>query len=334
MPVLYLLEQGSTLHKDGELFTVTKDGEVLQKIHAIEVEQVIIFGNVGLTTPVINHLLQHGIDCVFCNSYGKFHGRLISTESKFGLLRLRQVETILEPEKRLHIAKSVVAGKLQNQRTLIMRYRRELGLLQLEQTIQSLASAVDRISDSSDLGTLQGLEGAASAAYYRSFREILKQNMGFAARVRRPPTDPVNSLLSFGYTLLAYNIQSAVSTVGLDPFLGFLHAPQPSRPSLALDLMEEFRPIIVDSVILWLVNTRVMTEADFERPKEQGRMVAISRDGIRKLIHHYEERVQSKIYHPRANGQTSYRHCFELQARELANVILNRTPNYKSFLVR
>jgi CRISPR-associated protein Cas1 len=334
MPVLYLLEQGSTLHKDGEVFTVTKDGEVLQKIHAIEVEQVIIFGNVNLTTPVINYLLQHGIDCVFCNSYGKYHGRLISTESKFGLLRLRQVETILQPEKKLSIAKAIVAGKLQNQRTIIMRYRRELELPQLEQTIKELDAVLKKLDDCPDLGTLHGLEGSAGASYYRSFREVLKQDLGFAARIRRPPTDPVNSLLSFGYTLLVYNIQSAVSIVGLDPFLGFLHSAEPSRPSLVLDLMEEFRPIIVDSLVLWLINTKVMTDEDFEQPEEGGKMVAITQDGIKKFIHHYEQKVQSKIYHPRAGGQTSYRHCFELQAREMAQIILNRVPDYKPFLVR
>jgi CRISPR-associated protein Cas1 len=334
MPVLYLLEQGSTLHNDGEVFTVTKDDNVSQKIHAIEVEQIIIFGNVNLTTPVINYLLQRGIDCVFCNSYGKYHGRLISTESKFGLLRLHQVESILQPERKLAIAKAIVTGKLQNQRTIIMRYRRELELPQLDQTVDELGAILKKLDDCSDLATLHGIEGSASASYYRSFREVLKQDLGFAARIRRPPTDPVNSLLSFGYTLLVYNMQSAVSTVGFDPFLGFLHSAEPSRPSLVLDLMEEFRPIIVDSLVLWLVNTRVMSEEDFQRPEEEGKMVAITQDGIKKFIHHYEQKVQSKIYHPRAGGQTSYRHCLELQARELAQIILNRTPFYKPFLVR
>jgi len=334
MPVLYLLEQGSTLHKDGGLFTITKDNNVLQEIHAVEVEQIIVLGNVNLTTPVINHILQRGIDCVFCNSYGRYHGRLISTESKFGLLRLRQVEFVLQSQKKLEIAKSIVAGKLQNQRTLIMRYRRELELPRLDKTIDALSTALEKLGECPDVGALHGLEGSASASYYASFREVLKYDLGFATRVRRPPTDPVNSLLSFGYTLLAYNIQSAVSTVGLDPFLGFLHSAEPSSPSLALDLMEEFRPIIIDSVVLWLINTKVMTGEDFQRPEEAGKMVAITQDGIKKFIHHYEQKVQSKIYHPGANGQTSYRHCFELQARSIAQVVLKRASAYKPFLVR
>lgn len=184
MPVLYLLEQGSTLHKDGEVFTITKDGKVLQKIPALEIEQIIIFGNINLTTPVIKHILERGIDCVFCSSYGKYHGRLISTESKFGLLRLRQVETILQPEKKLAIARAIVNGKLQNQRTIIMRYRRELELPQLERTVGGLSSAIEKLESCSDLGALQGIEGSASASYYRSFKEVLRQDLGFASSYR------------------------------------------------------------------------------------------------------------------------------------------------------
>ncbi len=334
MPILYLLDQGSTLHKDGEVFTITREGKVVEKIPAIKVEQVVIFGNVNLTTPVIHYLLQQGIDCVFCSSYGKFHGRLMSTESKFGLLRQRQMETILQPQKKIAIATAFVYGKLHNQRTLLMRYRRELDLPQLEKTITELDKAIEKLETCADHPVLQGLEGTASASYYRAFKDVLKQDLGFTTRVRRPPTDPVNSLLSFGYTLLVYAIQAAVNIVGLDPFLGFLHSAEPSRPSLVLDLMEEFRPIIVDSLVLWLINSKVVTEADFERPKEEGKMVILTQDAIKKFIHHYEQKLQSQIYHPRAHGQVSYRRCFELQARGLAQVIFGQEANYKPFLVR
>ncbi len=334
MPVLYLLDQGSTLHKDGDVFTITKEGKVLEKIPAIKVEQVVIFGNVNLTTPVIHYLLQQGIDCVFCSNYGKFHGRLISTESKFGLLRQRQMEAILNPEKRLNIAKTIVQGKLLNQRTLLLRYHRELNIPQLDKTINDLEKALSKLESCSTLDVLQGIEGIASASYYQAFKNILKQDLGFVTRVRRPPTDPVNSLLSFGYTLLVYAIQAQVSTVGLDPYLGFLHSPEPSRPSLVLDLMEEFRPIIVDSLVLWLINSKVMTEKDFRRPEEEKKRVVLTEDGIKKFIHHFEQKIQSQIYHPKAQGQVNYRRCFELQARELAQVVLGNKTTYKPFLVR
>ena len=334
MPVLYLLEQGSTLHKDGEVFTIAKEGKVLLRVPAIKVEQVVVLGNINLTTPVIHHLLQQGIDCVFCSSYGKFHGRLISTESRFGLLRQRQMELILQPEKKTAIARAFVRGKLRNQRTMLQRYRRQLDLPQLDNTVEVLDRTLSRLETHPDLDELRGLEGTASASYYRAFKEVLKQDLGFVTRVRRPPTDPVNSLLSFGYTLLVYAIQAAVSTVGLDPFLGFLHSPEPSRPSLVLDLMEEFRPIIVDSLVLWLINSAVMTEQDFKRPQEQGKMVILTDEAIRKFIHHYEQRLQSQVHHSRAGGRVSYRRCFELQARVLAQAVLKQEADYRPFVVR
>ena len=221
MPVLYLLEQGSTLHKDGEVFAITKEGMVLEKIPAIKVEQVVVFGNVNLTTPVIHYLLKQGIDCVFCSSYGKFHGQLISTESKFGLLRQRQMETILHPERKLAIAKAIVQGKFQNQRTLLMRYHRDLNLPQLDRTITELEKAIQRLETCAEPAILQGIEGSASASYYRAFKDILKQDLGFATRVRRPPTDPVNSLLSFGYTPSSMLSKQVLIPWGLIHFLAF-----------------------------------------------------------------------------------------------------------------
>jgi CRISPR-associated protein Cas1 len=334
MPVLYLIEQGARLHKEGELFTVTKDDKVLKKIHAVEVEQIILFGNISMTTPVINYVLENGIDCTFCNSYGKFHGRLVSDTSRFGMLRLKQMEMMLNADYRLNIAKSIVKGKLHNQRTLMLRYRRKENLPELHQTLQSLEDALNQIYDCNSYESLRGIEGSAAAAYYRAFKNILKQDFGFVTRVRRPPTDPVNSLLSFGYTLLIYAFHSAISVVGLDPYLGIFHATEQSRPNLALDMVEEFRPIIVDSMVLWLINSKVMTIADFKIPQKSGEMVVITDEGIKKLIHYYEMKVQSKIFHPAINGQTSYRRCFELQVRQLAKTFLNQDFEYNPLLVR
>jgi CRISP-associated protein Cas1 len=334
MPVLYLLEQGTVLHKKGEVFTITRKDEILQEIRAIEVEQIIVMGNIDLTTPVINYILSRGIDCVFCNSYGRYNGRMISTESSLGILRLNQAKTILNPARKLDIARSFVRGKLHNQCTLVKRYQRETGLAELAQTTGRIDEILGRLDGCMEVESLLGQEGFATAQYYSSLRHVLKQDLGFTARLKRPPPDPVNSLLSFGYTLLVSDIQSAVSIVGLDPFMGFLHSNEQSRSNLVLDLMEEFRPIIVDSLVLWLVNTRVMTEDDFTRPDTPGKMVVINPPALKKFIHHYEQRVQEDIFHFRAGGKTAYRRCFELQARELAQTVQDFNYSYKPFLVR
>jgi len=334
MPVLYLTEQGATLRKEGDLLVISKEGQELKKIPAIKVEQVVVLGNVNLTTPVIGYLLEQGIDCVFCNSYGKYHGRLVSTESKYGLLRQRQLQCTTNVQSRVKIAREIVRGKMLNQRTLLLRYRREHPSASLDQAIDGVGKALGRIDTASELGTLLGIEGTASSMYYSGIRELFKQDLGFTLRKRRPPTDPINSLLSFGYTLLVYGIQSAVYTVGLDPFLGFLHATEYSRPSLVLDLVEEFRAIIVDSLVLRIVNTSIMGLDDFQQPEKPGKMVLITQEGIKKYVHHFEERIQTEIQHPTTGQRATYRRCFELQARQLVRVITGQEENYKPFLVK
>jgi len=294
----------------------------------------VVLGNIGLTTPVIGYLLEQGIDCVFCNSYGKYHGRLVSTESRFGLLRQRQLQSTTSAQTRLKIAREIVRGKLCNQRTLLLRYRRERSLDSLDTIIKGVEKALGKLDGAAELTTLLGIEGTASSMYYAGFRRLLKQDLGFNARRRRPPPDPVNSLLSFGYTLLVYGVQSAVSTVGLDPFLGFLHGTEYSRPSLVLDLMEEFRAVIVDSLVLRIINTSVMGPDDFQQSEAEGKMVLITQKGIKKYVHHFEERMQDKIQHPATGQRVTYRRSFELQARQLARVITGQEENYKPFLVK
>ena len=336
MAVLYLLEQGSTLHKDGEVFSITKQGNIIQKIPAIKVEQVVMLGNINLTTPAIHYLLRQGIDCVFCSNHGKFNGRLISTESGFGVLRQQQVRAADLPGLRLIIARDIVRGKLLNQRTLLMRYQRKVKSDALDEITQKMNGTVKTLDKDDSVETIRGHEGYGSALYYGGFKKLVKYEMGFVNRKRRPPRDPINSMLSFGYTLLVQNIQSVVHTVGLDPFIGFYHVTSYSRPSLVLDLMEEFRPIVVDSIVLWLVNSQTITTDDFQElqdEEEEDKPLLLKENGLKKFIRYYEDRVQSKINYPGV-GQVDYRRVFELQARQMVKVILGKEADYKPFLVK
>ncbi|MDY7019138.1 MAG: CRISPR-associated endonuclease Cas1 [Chloroflexota bacterium] len=333
MAVLYLTEQGATLKKKGDLFAISKDGQTLEEIPAIKVDQVIVFGNVNLTTPVIRYLLKQGIDCVFCSSYGRYHGRLFSTESKFGTLRQQQLQANSDPSRKLAIAKAVIEGKLLNQRTILLRYARERKNNELSLSCEVIWQCIKKIEQLNDINSLLGLEGYASASYFQAFKLIIKNDFGFDGRARRPPPDPVNSLLSFGYTLLTYDIQSAVHAVGLDPFIGFLHSTQYSRPSLALDLVEEFRTVIVDSVVLKLINSQIMNEHDFNT-SQKGKAVFLTQEGIKTFIHHYEGRVQTAVIHPADKIKVTYRRSFELQARHIERTILAKEPRYQPFLIK
>jgi CRISPR-associated protein Cas1 len=215
-----------------------------------------------------------------------------------------------------------------------MRYARETQDPNIEAAVAGQGKCLSQLEGANDIGSVLGIEGFASTLYYSAFKTVLKQDLGFRARVRRPPRDPVNSLLSFGYTLLVYGVQAAIRTVGLDPFLGFLHSTEYSKPSLALDLMEEFRPIVIDSVVLKVVNSRILTQEDFEPSVERDGMVRLTQEAIKKFLYHYEERVQTTVTDPNTNTKANYRRCFELQARQIARIITGKQGVYQPFLVK
>jgi len=334
MSVLYLAEQGATLRKHGDTLLVSKNGQDLEEIPASKVGQVVIFGNVNITTPAIKYLLKNGIDCAFCSSAGKYHGRLFSTESKFGQLRRSQYKAVMDENLKLSMAIQFIKGKFTNQRAFLLRYRRRGQETEVSRAIAALESALGTVNTVGDLDSLLGLEGYIGAMYFDTLGSLLKQDLGFTGRVKRPPTDPVNSMLSLGYTLLVYDAQAAIRTVGLDPFLGFLHSTQYSKPSLALDLIEEFRTIIVDSIVLRLVNNGVLKREDFSMQIGFGGMVLLKQEALRTLIKQYEERMLTEVIHPVSNIKVNYRRCLELQARQVARVMTQKQNQYEPFLVR
>jgi CRISPR-associated protein Cas1 len=333
MAVLYLVEQGATLRKDGENLVVEKERETLARVPLLRLEQVVVYGNVQLTTPVVGTLLRRGIDAVFLSTAGRYYGRLVAPESRFGELRMRQLEAARDGAARVALARCFAAGKLTNERTMLMRYARGRSVPPLDAAVRGIADCLARLGRVESLGGVLAAEGHGTALYFRGLRAVLARDLGFTTRARRPPPDPVNALLSFGYTLLLHSVQSAVQTVGLDPYIGLLHAVVYSRPALPLDLMEEFRPVIVDSIVLRLVNTRRLREEHFigveERPG-----VYLAEEGKRRFLEQYEERLNTRIAYGPTGEQVTYRRCLELQARHLARVLQGREDVYRPYLVK
>lgn len=336
MAVLYLTEQGAVLRKEGETLLIEKDGEVLQKVPAAHVDQVVVFGNISLSTPALHYLLARGIDCVFCSSYGKYHGRLISGEAPLGELRLHQALLSAEEREAAGIAADIVRGKVINQRALLMRLLRQRAERQeiVERAVERLGHFLGCLEEVRTREEARGYEGVASGVYYGALRHLFLYDMGFKGRKKRPPPDPVNSILSFGYTLLTYSMQAAVQTVGLDPSIGFLHPPERSRPSLVLDLIEEFRPVIVDSMAVALVNRRQITEEDFFTDPEVPGAVLLNREGMRKVIEAFEERMGREVLHPVLSRRMSYRRALEAQVRLLVQRIRGLSQRYSPFTIR
>ncbi len=326
---LYVVEQGATVGKSGERIAVRRPEAEEVSVRLIDISQVSLYGNIQITAQALRSLCDHEIP-IFHFSYG---GWLIAVTSGIAHrnveLRARQYRLADDHSKALPIAKAIVVGKLKNQRTLLRRNHpgsAEAALVELVRLarLAQEASSTDR---------LFGLEGMGARIYFASFAQMLRDPMGFdlSGRERRPAPDPINAMLSFVYSLLVKDAVHALLSVGLDPYRGVYHRLRRGRPSLALDFMEEFRPLIADSVVLSLVNNRMVGANDFVR---RGTACALKDAARRNVIRAYEARMDALVRHPIFQYQVSYRRVLEIQARLLARVIAGELPEYRPFTTR
>jgi|GEM_PF-194073 len=269
MHALAISEQGTTVHADGDMLVLQRGPTVLRRVRVREIEQVLLLGGVEITTRAMGLLLRRGVDLVLLMQDGKFRGRLCGRGSKNVLLRLAQYRCATDRAFCVRVARAMVAGKLQNQRQILLRAQRRLQDNDLAGALGNLRVLGERAAACADLDVLRGFEGQAAALYFGQLNKLIRNPaFHFAGRTRRPPRDPVNALLSFGYAVLGSIAETEVYRCGLDPMLGFLHQPAYGRASLMLDLLEEFRPL-VDTLVLRVVNRRQVGEGDFEQRSEQ-----------------------------------------------------------------
>ncbi len=242
--VLYVDEPGAYIRKSGERLVVTKDQTTLREIPAVNLDEVVLAGQVNLSTSAHRMLLEHEIPVSFLSPHGNYEGRLQPACSRNAVLRIAQVQVHLDPAARLQLARQFVAGKLANMRTVLVRHRRTHNSEELVRAIRELSASAERATGATELAVLRGIEGMGSRHYFSVLNSLLRPDLPFAfeRRTRRPPTDPVNALLSFAYALLTKEAVAALGVAGLDPYVGFLHEAKYGRPALALDLVEEFRP--------------------------------------------------------------------------------------------
>jgi CRISPR-associated protein Cas1 len=327
MPPLYVVTQNSKLRIDNRRLQVELDGQALSSQPLAHVSQVVLFGNISLTTPAIDALLAQNTEVVFLTQRGDFRGRLTGSLTPHVPLRRLQYACLGKPDFTLGMAKCFVQAKLLHQRALLLRHNRERQDAEISHAAELVRQALETLPRKTALSGLLGLEGAATAAYFSGYRRLLSPDWRFDARNRRPPRDPVNVMLSFGYTLLAQLASSAVQTAGLDPYAGFLHEVVYNRPALALDLLEEFRPV-VDGVVLWCCNSGQVTPADFS-PGTPERPVALSETGQRRFLQAYEQRLDQRFTHPLRGMQFPLRQCLVEQARQIAACISGGKPEYR-----
>ncbi len=319
--------------KQGDLLEVRQRGAVMATARLLEVSQVSLFGSVTVSAGALHELCERGVPVCHFSFGGWFYGITHGLSHKNVELRLGQFRTAEDPQRALAIARGMISGKIRNCRTLLRRnHSGEIPAVLGE--LARVGNLADRVGSAE---TLLALEGAAAKSYFAHFGGLLKTSedgtarFDFSARNRRPPTDPVNALLSFLYAILAKDATVVLQSVGFDPMLGVFHRPRYGRPSLALDLMEEFRPLVVDSAVLSMINNREVGKGDFVR---RGGAVALTGEGRKKVLAAYERRMATEVKHPIFGYTVSYRRLIEVQARLLSRHVMGEIPAYPAFCTR
>lgn len=328
MPTLYIQEQGATVGKRAEQVIITKDGKTLQELPLNKIDQVVLMGRgVQMSTALLVELIGRGIPVMLTNQRGSRHyATLTAGPSRFGALRLAQMQRVADAAWTLSLARALVRAKLTNQRTLLATTGWPAALAAVAQ-ISAAAAAVD---SGADIDAVRGYEGAGAAAYFGAWRTTFQRSWGFQGRAFYPPPDPVNALLSFGYTLLLHDVLTAVQFTGLDPYLGTFHVIEAGRPSLALDLMEEFRPLVVDRLVLELLGAGTLRREQFERPAQRPDAVYLDAAGRKMLVDRYEALMQAPTRLP-TGEQTPMRRAVLLQAQAIARVVRGEQATYVGY---
>jgi CRISPR-associated protein Cas1 len=326
---LYVTTQGAVIGTSGGRFEIRLKGEELSSVRVLDVSQICIRGNATVTAQALRKALAAQIPVCWFSYGGWLSGVTTCLPGKNIELRRRQYAAAADGS--LAFCRAVVAGKIRNSRTLLRRNSRP----GCAAAVAQLAGIADSAGQAPALQVLLGLEGAAARIYFGQFGTMLRDEWGLdgnvLARTRRPPRDPVNCLLSYLYALLAKDLTAVTWSVGFDPYLGLYHQPRFGRPALALDLMEEFRPVVADSVAITLLNTREVTGADFLR---RGAGTALADRARQAVLAAYERRLDTEIVHPVFGYRISYRRVLEVQARLLGAYLLGEVPAYVPFTTR
>ena len=336
---LYVSSQGSYLKKEGETVVVEREKQRVLQLPIHTLNGIICFGNVLCSPFLLGFCAERDVSVSFLSEHGRFLASVRGPVSGNVLLRRQQYRIADDEQKTRQIAANVVSGKLANCRVVINRTIRDhaakVNREVLKEASEKISKIIDRIPRTTSADEVRGLEGQAAAKYFHIFNHLIidqKEDFVFTERNRRPPLDEVNALLSFVYTLLAHDVRSALETVGLDPAVGFLHRDRPGRPGLALDIMEEFRPVIADRLVLSLINRKQLGKKGFTRAASGA---VTMDDGTRKtIITEYQNRKQDEIFHPYIEETVKIGLLFFIQANLMARFIRGDIDGYPPFFWR
>ena len=335
---LFVFTQGTYLRKDSETVVVRSDKKTVVRLPLLNIGSIACFGRIGISPQLMGYCGQNGIAITFMTEQGRFLAAVNGFTPGNVLLRREQYRRADDLESAKLIARSCILGKLSNYRTVLRRGVRDLkesdATLRLERIATRMDAAIRTLSDKLSLDQLRGMEGELSAGYFSVFNDLItsqKTDFVFSGRNRRPPKDSVNAMLSFLYSMLTNDLRSACEAAGLDSAVGFLHRDRPGRPSLALDLMEEFRPLVADSVAISLINRGELGPEDFIR-SANGTFLTDS--GRKPFWEAWFRRLDMEVSHPEFSYKMAYRRMLEVQARQLWRFVRGEALTYHGFVTR
>lgn len=291
---------------------------MLLELPCADIDQVMVFGNVQITTQALQELLQHGIELALFTYSGKLIGQLTPPKSKNILLRIEQFRKYQDENFRLQVAKMCVQRKIESMLAILKTYKKHHPEAYSAEELLKLTSWQQHVQDVSASDSLLGIEGSATSFYFQLFGRMFRPPWRFDGRTRRPPKDPINAVLSFGYVIVGAEIQSLLDGIGFDPFLGFYHATEYGRPSLALDLLEEYRHSFIDHLAIQAFNQGIFMETDFSRPAEGG--VMLNTAGKKKFFQQYEK-LAGRYTGAVARQSPGFRSEFQRRVQELARLV-------------
>jgi CRISPR-associated protein Cas1 len=353
MGTLTVTDPTIVLAAEGDRIAIRRAGQTVRKVLVQDTNAVLLLGPVSFTAGLTSLALRHGVDLVLLTASGRYRGRLVGPQSSTGPLRAAQARFCADPARCLPVARAIVAGKVRNQRALALVAQRTRQTERLAAVLPRLRATVQRVAAETDLDRLRGLEGDAAARYFGCFSDLVTNpEFVFPKRTRRPPRDPLNALLSFGYTLLGVHAESAVLRAGLEPSLGVFHQVKEGHPALMLDLIEEFRPLVVDALALRLVNRRQLTPNDFDTlvpdhtdeilagaepedlatddadPKDDRPPVYLGPTGRKIFFREFARKLREEAVDPTTGNRRTYQDLLLLQAWQLARVFEGKSDTY------
>lgn len=342
---LYVTTPDAYLSKDGENVVVSTGGKEMFRIPIHNIEAIHTFGYQGVSPGLMQLCARNGVALCFFSPHGRFIARIQGPVAGNILLRARQYEVIRNPDIQTHLASRFIYGKMYNTRAILRRFIRENEshpfIDDTSRAAEEIRVFCRRVMEENNLETVRGLEGKAAANYFAVFRHLIfnkEQEFKFDGRTRRPPTDPINAMLSFGYSLLANDCASALEGVGLDPAAGVMHSLRPGRNSLALDIMEEMRGYMVDRFVVSLVNTRQISPNDFKihtYPESLTQTSVVFTDaGLKKFLVAWQTRKKTEFTHPFLQEKIKIGLLPHVQALLLARYLRGDLDDYPVFLIK